>query len=209
MNRTLPEQNKGFLVVISGPSGGGKGTVVKRIREKMPEVALSVSATTRAPREGETDGKDYYFIDRDAFEEMVAHEEVLEYTTYTGNYYGTPKKEAERILGNGSILILEIEVDGAAQVRRQFPDAVTIMLLPPSLAEQRRRLEGRATENAETIEKRLTRAKEEVKLARTYDYVVFNHTVEECADEICSILRAEMAKTDRRAAQIAAFIDQA
>ena len=118
-------KSKGSLVVISGPSGSGKGTVVKKLREIMPDVALSVSATTRAPREGEADGREYYFITRDDFEDMVAQGEILEFTSYCGNYYGTPKKEAERITGEGRDLILEIEVDGASQIKRLMPDAVT------------------------------------------------------------------------------------
>lgn len=197
----------GFLVVISGPSGGGKGTVMRRVREMMPEIALSVSATTRPPREGEEDGREYYFMDRDAFEEMVAREEMLEYTCYCGNYYGTPKREARRILESGKNLILEIEVEGNAQIKRLYPDAVSIMLMPPTIEEMRQRLLGRGTESLETVEKRLARAREEIRLAPGYDYIVVNRRdeIEACARHICEIIRAESARACRMADEIEAF----
>ena len=200
--------SKGFLVVISGPSGGGKGTVVRRVREMMPEIGLSVSATTRPPRTGEEDGREYYFLDRDAFEEMVAREEMLEYTTYCGNYYGTLKREAQRITASGQNLILEIEVDGGGQVKRLYPDAVTIMLIPPNIGEMRARLLGRGTESAETVERRLARAAEEIQLAPDYDYVVVNETdgVEACAARICEIIRAEGNRSGRMTDVIDAFL---
>ena len=192
-------QSKGTLVVISGPSGSGKGTVVKRLREIMPEVSLSVSATTRAPREGEMDGREYYFITRDDFEDMVAQGEILEFTSYCGNYYGTPKKEAERITGEGRELILEIEVDGASQIKRLVPDSVTIMLIPPTVSKLEERLRGRGTETEQVISNRLARAREEIKLATSYDYVVVNEDdgVEECAETIREIIRAERNKSAR------------
>ncbi len=199
---------KGFLIVISGPSGGGKGTVVKRLREMMPELALSVSATTRPPRAGEEDGREYYFMDRDAFEEMVAREEILEYTSYCGNYYGTPKKEAQRITSSGKNMILEIEVEGAAQIKKLYPDAVSIMLIPPTIEEMRERLLGRGTESIETVEKRLARAAEEIKLAPEYDYIVINERdgIDACAARICEIIRAESAKSGRMTEEINAFL---
>ena len=194
-------QNKGTLVVISGPSGSGKGTVVKRLRDIMPEVSLSVSATTRAPREGEADGREYYFITRDDFEDMVAQGEILEFTSYCGNYYGTPKKEAERITGEGKDLILEIEVDGASQIKRLVPDSVTIMLIPPSVSILENRLRGRGTETEQVIANRLARAREEIKLAPTYDYVVVNEDggIDECAEMIRDIIRAQRSKSARMA----------
>lgn len=191
--------NKGTIVVISGPSGSGKGTVVKRLREIMPEVSLSVSATTRNPREGEVDGREYYFISRDDFEDMVAQGEILEFTSYCGNYYGTPKKEAERITGEGRDLILEIEVDGAGQIKRLVPDAVTVMLIPPSVSELENRLRGRGTETDQVIANRLARARDEIKLAKTYDYVVVNENggIDRCAETIRDIIRAERNKSAR------------
>ncbi len=202
-------QNKGTLVVISGPSGSGKGTVVKRLREIMPEISLSVSATTRAPREGEIDGREYYFITRDDFEDMVAQGEILEFTSYCGNYYGTPKKEAERITGEGKDLILEIEVDGASQIKRLVPDSVTIMLIPPTVSILEDRLRGRGTETEQVISNRLSRARDEIKLATSYDYVVVNEdgAIDECAETIREIIRAERNKSARMTYITDKFLD--
>ena len=182
--------------------------MVKRLREMMPELALSVSATTRPPRAGEEDGREYYFMDRDAFEEMVAREEILEYTSYCGNYYGTPKKEAQRITSSGKNMILEIEVEGAAQIKKLYPDAVSIMLIPPTIEEMRERLLGRGTESIETVEKRLARAAEEIKLAPEYDYIVINERdgIDACAAHICEIICAESAKSGRMTEEINAFL---
>ena len=191
--------SKGSLVVISGPSGGGKGTVVKALKELMPTLGVSVSATTRNPREGEMDGREYYFVSRETFESMIADGEILEYTTYCENYYGTPKKEAERVMGEGRDLILEIEVEGAAQIKKKFPEAVTVMLIPPSLSELEKRLRGRGTEAEEVICSRLARAKEEILLAYDYDYVVVNGDgdIEGCAREIMNIIQSQRSRAPR------------
>ena len=191
--------SKGSLVVISGPSGGGKGTVVKALKELMPTLGVSVSATTRGPREGEMDGREYYFVSRETFEGMIADGEILEYTTYCENYYGTPKKEAERVMGEGRDLILEIEVEGAAQIKKKFPEAVTVMLIPPSLSELEKRLRGRGTEAEEVICSRLARAKEEILLAYDYDYVVVNGDgdIEGCAREIMNIIQSQRSRAPR------------
>ena len=191
--------SKGSLVVISGPSGGGKGTVVKALKELMPTLGVSVSATTRGPREGEMDGREYYFVSRETFEGMIAEGEILEYTTYCENYYGTPKKEAERVMGEGRDLILEIEVEGAAQIKKKFPEAVTVMLIPPSLSELEKRLRGRGTEAEEVICSRLARAKEEILLAYDYDYVVVNGDgdIEGCAREIMNIIQSQRSRAPR------------
>lgn len=191
--------NKGVLMVISGPSGSGKGTVVKRLREVNPEIGVSVSATTRSPRDGEVDGEAYYFMTHSEFEKKLAGGEILEHTNYCGNYYGTPKSEVDRVLAEGRDLILEIEVEGAAQVKKLYPEAVTVMLVPPSLEELKRRLIGRGSEDAETVKKRLERAMREIKLAHEYDYVVVNETdgVEACAELILKIITAERQRSFR------------
>lgn len=193
---------KGMLIVISGPAGSGKGTVVALLREMLPELGLSISATTRGIREsvGEKDGVHYYFISRDDFEEALARGEILEHTVYNGNYYGTPKAEVERVLSSGRDMILEIETDGAMQIKRLYPDAITVMLLPPDFATLEGRLRGRGTEKEEDILTRLNKAREEVALCDRYDYVVVNETggSKKCAEDIASILRTEHLRPCRQ-----------
>lgn len=203
------KNNKGTLIVISGPSGSGKGTVVKVLKEIMPGLGVSVSATTRLPREGEREGVEYYFVTRDEFERMLSEDEILEHTTYCNNYYGTPKKEAERITGEGRDLVLEIEVDGAFQVKKKFPDAVTVMLIPPSISELEKRLRTRGTESEDIVLSRLERAKEEIKLASNYDYVVVNEDggILECAEQIKKIIAAEKHRSSRMKETINNFIN--
>ena len=184
---------KGLLVVVSGPAGSGKGTVTRMLMD-LPEYAFSVSATTRAPRPGEVDGVNYHYISTEEFERRIQADELLEYTKYCGNYYGTLKKETEAVLESGKNLILEIEVEGAMNVKRLCPEtAVLIMLLPPSYSVQEQRLRGRATETEEVILRRLERAKEEMEYLSHYDYVVYNYDgkAAECAEEIRNIIRAE------------------
>lgn len=189
---------KGLLIVISGPAGSGKGTVNARLLQS-EDYAYSVSATTRAPREGEVDGVNYHFISTWEFERRIHDGEMLEYTNYCGNYYGTPLKEAEAVLEAGKNLILEIEVEGALNVKRLYPEAVLIMLLPPSFAVQEARLRGRGTETEEKILARLSRTREELPEIYHYDYVVYNKDggVEACADDIRSIVRAEQCAVRR------------
>ena len=181
---------KGVLIVLSGPSGSGKGTV-RAVLMKKEQFAFSVSATTRAPRAGEVNDVDYHFISREAFEGKIAREEMLEYTSYNGNYYGTVKQEALDQLEAGNNLLLEIEVEGAMNVKRVYPEAVLIMLLPPSFAEQERRLRGRGTESDEVVKGRLARTYEEMEYLSRYDYVVYNEDIDACADDILSIIHAE------------------
>ncbi len=186
-------KREGIIFVISGPSGSGKGTVCEELRACNPDTAIAVSATTRSPREGEVDGVSYHFITRERFEELIAAGEVLEYTQYNGNYYGTLRSEAERIVSEGRDLILEIEVDGAGQIKRLLGDRVCgIMLIAPDAKEQEARLRGRGTESEDVIRGRLNRAREEIKEAPNYDYIVINETgkTAECAAEIMAIMRA-------------------
>lgn len=189
---------KGLLVVVSGPAGSGKGTVNAHLINS-GEFVYSVSATTRAPRPGETDGVNYYYVSREEFLKRIDDGEMLEYTEYCGNFYGTPKKEALSVLEAGKNLILEIEVEGAMNVKRKFPDAILIMLLPPSFAAQEQRLRGRGTETEDKICQRLARAREEVMLLPNYDYVVYNEDGcdKEAAAVIAGIVESEKHKISR------------
>ena len=189
---------KGLLIVVSGPSGSGKGTVNAKLLQS-DNFAFSVSATTRAPRQGEVDGVNYYYITREEFERRIKDGEMLEYTTYCGNYYGTPLREAIEVLESGKNLILEIEVEGALNIKRRYPEAVLIMLLPPSFAVQEARLRGRCSEAEDVIQRRLARTREELTFLPSYDYVVYNYDngVDACADDIRAIVRAEQCSNKR------------
>ena len=186
--------NKGLKIVLSGPSGSGKGTIVKElIRDE--QFLLSISATTRAPRQGEEEGVHYFFKTRDDFESMIANNELIEYAEFCGNYYGTPKAFIEESVKNGKDVILEIEVKGAMQIKEIYPEAIFIFVVPPSLAELENRLVGRNTEARDVIDQRLNRAKEELALYNQYDYVVVNDRLVDAIDEIGCIVRAEKLKS--------------
>ena len=190
---------QGILLIVSGPAGSGKGTVVNELISAHPELKLSISATTRAPRPGDKHGETYYFISKDEFKERIEKGEMLEYNHFTGNdnYYGTPKKEVEEALARGTDVILEIDVNGAMQVKEKMPNAVTVMLTPPDGKTLENRLVGRGTESAEEIQKRLATAKNEVSLLPKYDYSVVNEDgeIKKCAEEIYSIIVAEHLRT--------------
>lgn len=181
---------RGLLLVVSGPSGCGKGTVLSQVFAKQPNTYYSVSATTRAPRPGEVDGVQYHFLTKEAFEEKIAAGQMLEYAQYAGNYYGTPAQAVDAQLAEGKNVVLEIEVQGAKQVKQRRPEAVMIFIMPPSMKELRRRLTDRGTESQEVIQRRMETARQEMPQAKDYDYIVFNDTVEEAAEDICAILRA-------------------
>lgn len=189
--------NRGLLLVLSGPSGVGKGTVCSALRQKQDDLVYSVSATTRAPRQGEVDGVNYFFKSREQFQDMIARDALLEYAEYVGNYYGTPRDFVERTLDSGKDIILEIEVQGALKVKEKFPEGVFIFLVPPSLEELKERITGRGTEAADVIDNRMSVAVEEMNLIRYYDYAVVNDEIESACQRIQCIITAERCRKDR------------
>jgi len=187
---------KGMLVIISGPSGSGKGTVVKRLDPKQ-NFAISISITTRPPRDGEIDGRDYFFCTPAEFIYMRDNNQLLEHYMYCNNYYGTPRRYVEEQINSGKAVVLEIEVNGALQVKEKFEDAVLIFLIPPTLTDLHRRLILRNTEDIYTIEDRIKKAHEEIKLIDKYDYLVINDNVADAVNRINTIVKAESLKPSR------------
>lgn len=185
---------KGKLIVISGPSGAGKSTVVFKSIEGKNNVCFSTSVTTRKPRPGEVDGKEYFFVDLDRFREMVENDELLEHAEYVANSYGTPRSYVEQKLRDGMDVILDIEVQGARQVNEKMPDAVKVFIIPPSMDELKRRLESRGTDTARAIEARLIRARQEYKEADFYDYIIVNDDADKAAGELSAIMTAERCR---------------
>jgi guanylate kinase len=188
---------RGLLVVLSGPSGVGKGTVCSELRHKQNDLVYSVSATTRSPRQGEIDGINYFFKSKEQFQDMIARDALLEYAEYVGNYYGTPRDFVERTLASGKDIILEIEVQGALKVKEKFPQGVFIFLVPPSLDVLKQRITGRGTENADIIDHRMNVAVEEMNLIHYYDYAVVNDQIDAACHRIQSIIVAEHCRRDR------------
>ncbi len=188
----------GKLIVVSGPSGAGKSTVIHKMMAGRDDIRFSVSATTRAPREGEADGKDYYFLTKEQFEKMIGEGAFLEHAQYVGNYYGTPAAPVLENLRNGVNVILDIEVQGASNVRKAMPEAVTVFLAPPSFEALEARLRGRGLDSEEKIRQRLARAREEYLEIPKYDYIVINDDADEAAEELAAILLAAQCKTADR-----------
>ena len=189
--------SKGVLTVVSGFSGAGKGTVMKRLIQKYDDYALSISVTTRKPREGERDGIEYFFKTKEEVEAMIENDEFLEYARYVDNYYGTPRFYVEEMLAKGKNVILEIEIQGAMQIKAKNQEAVLVFVTPPSFEELRNRLIGRGTETADVIESRLKRASEEAEGMPSYDYILVNDQVEDCVDRLHQIILSERAKAQR------------
>lgn len=187
---------KGLLILISGPSGTGKGTVCDLLRKNHPEISYSISATTRQPRPGEQDGVNYYFYDKEKFRQMIDAGELLEWAEVYGNYYGTPKQKVMERLNAGEDILLEIDTQGALNVMKAVPEGLFIFLLPPSLEELANRLKGRGTETEESLQRRLGAAVDEIKIAHNYRYVVVNDKVEAAEKAIAGIIEAEHHRTD-------------
>ncbi len=188
---------KGVLIVLSGPSGCGKDTLLSKLTQKNDDVKVSISMTTRSPRGQEIDGVDYYFVSAEYFERKIDGGEMLEYANYAGNYYGTPKAPVDEMLGRGVSVILEIEVQGAEKIRKAYPDAVTVFLMPPSLASLEKRLRSRGTEDEETISHRLFIAEQEIRRAGEYDYVVVNDDLDEAVADFETVINAEKMRLTR------------
>jgi guanylate kinase len=186
-------QQRGLLVVIAGPSGVGKGTVHTRVREALPDSTLSISATTREPRPGEVEGVHYRFVDREGFDQLVGNNELYEWAEYAGHSYGTPRRPAREAVARGQVVVLDIELQGALQIKEQDPDALLVFLVPPSFEELERRLRGRGTEDDGAVNRRLERAKEELAEGDRFDVQVVNDDLDRCVAEVLAII--EEART--------------
>lgn len=195
-------EKKGILIVISGFSGAGKGTLVKALLKKYENYALSISMTTRKPREGERDGVEYFFTDREHFEETIRQDGLIEYAQYCGNYYGTPREYVEQQMQAGNNVILEIEIQGALKIKEQFPESLLVFVTPPSAEELKRRLVNRGTESSDVIAKRLARASEESEGMEAYDYIVVNDELDVCVEEVHMLVEASRRAPVRREAFI-------
>ena len=187
----MASANKGMLVVLSAPSGCGKDTVLKELNDRHINISRSVSMTTRAMRDGESDGIDYHFTTVEDFKRKITEGYFIEYVNFGANFYGTPKAAVDKMLKNGECVVLKIEVEGADNIRRLYPDAISVFIVPPSFEELKFRLKNRGTETEQEYEKRVEIAREELKRAKEYDYIVINDKVSQCADDICGILSAE------------------
>ena len=190
--------NKGKLIIFSGPSGSGKDTLLAKVFERHPEIKLSISSITRPMRVGEVEGEKYHFISREEFEERLSRDEFLEHNVYVNNYYGTPKQPVINAIENGEDIILEIDVNGAALVRKKVKDAISIFIMPPSYEELKRRLTGRGTDSSEVINQRLNAALSEIERANEYDYIVTNDIVDRAVDDILHIILANRLTRDRQ-----------
>lgn len=195
-------KDKGILIVVSGFSGAGKGTLMKRLVEEYDGYALSISATTRKPRPGEEDGREYFFLSEEEFKKRIADKALIEYANYCGNYYGTPRDYVEKQLSMGHDVILEIEIQGAHKIKEQYPDALLLFVMPPSAKELRRRLSGRGTETKEVIDQRLRRAVQEAEGIEDYEYIVVNDDLETCVQTLHGIVTAAHLVPERNEAFI-------
>lgn len=189
--------NRGKLFIVSGPSGSGKDTVLSEVFKVCPEIQFSISSVTRKMRQGEVEGQKYNFISREQFEAMIAADQLLEHNVFVGNYYGTPKAPVEKCLNEGKDMIVEIDVNGAAQIREKMPDAISIFIMPPSLEVLKQRLSGRGTEAPEVVEERIQVALDEIEKAALYDYIVVNDKLEFAVSDFITIIKSERLRVSR------------
>ena len=201
-------KKKGLLVVVSGPSGAGKGTICKNFMELNKEMLLSISSTTRNPRENEIDGVNYNFITKQDFEDLIGTDSLLEYVHVFGNYYGTPKKWVLECIEKGKDVLLEIEIVGAMKVKEKYPDAILVFVLPPSLKELKNRIVTRGTETIEQIENRMARAMQEIKTIEKDDYFIFNDNLTRAVDDLEAIISAEKNKVNRYSQEIVKIYEE-
>lgn len=187
-------KKKGLLIVVSGPSGAGKGTICKEILSRREDILISTSATTRSPRKGEVEGVNYFFLIREKFESMIKNDEFIEYAEVYGNLYGTPKDYVIERLNNGDNILLEIDIQGALQVKKRYPEGIFIFILPPSMQELKNRIIGRGSETPESLNKRFSSAFEEIEFVNQYDYYIINKEVDKATDVMESIISAERCK---------------
>lgn len=201
-------KDQGILIVLSGPSGVGKGTVCKALRSRMKNLVYSISATTREPRQGEVDGTNYFFKSKQQFQSMIEQNQMLEWAEYVGNFYGTPRKFVEDSIREGNDVILEIEVQGALKVKEQFPQGVFIFLLPPSLVELKNRITSRGTESDQSIRDRMNAAQQEIRMLEHYDYAIVNDQVELACERIEAIVTAEHCRRERMIPVIQTWMEE-
>ena len=206
MNTT--KKDKGILLVVSGPSGAGKGTICAAIRKVFPKLNYSISMTTRAPRKGEVEGTSYFFRTNEEFEKLIKEDAFLEYARVYYHYYGTPKKYALDKIENGESVLLEIDIQGAMQVKQRYPQGVFVYVVPPSLDVLSARIHGRGTDSDEVIQKRLAKITDELAMAHKYDYIIVNDVLEDAVHKVCSILEAESCKLSRNEGQVEVIFNQ-
>lgn len=190
--------NKGVVFIISGPSGSGKDTLMVELFKKRPEIKFSISSITRGMREGEVEGVKYNFISKEQFEQMIKEDKLLEYNSYVGNYYGTPKKPVMDEIEKGNDILIEVDVNGAAQIKEKMPEAVSMFIMPPSFEELERRLSGRGTESEELIRKRMQSSLDEIKRASEYDYIIVNDDIATAVDDIISVMRSCQLRQEKQ-----------
>lgn len=190
--------SKGRLLIVSGPSGSGKDTILKKVLSRMPEIKFSISSITRPMREGEVEGEKYNFVSREYFEEMIKNDALLEYNNYIGNYYGTPKAPIDDVIENGGEIIIEVDVNGQANIKKRVDSALSIFIMPPSFEVLKARLSGRGTDSDEVIERRMQEALNEIACAKNYDYIVVNDDLEEAVEDFISIIKTDRLNTERQ-----------